>query len=324
MGASPPETGFRASPAERPTEAQAPLSSSAKSRWLAFIGAFAIHAAILGLLILQYEFEPPLTPAVREIPIEIVVETPQPKEPEKPAPKPDPPAPTRQVEEEPAHDAPRAANDEKIERKAPDDATKVAGDTSTAKDPSLNPAPAEKAAPTRDGAGQAQKNATAPVVDKAPETTKTRDAKPEEAEEEAAADANPQPEKPPTFVGQPFPTWSNGGKFSTFDSVPDIELGSAAIQTPVSGGKAKSTYLTILYGLIMSHVHMPPDHGGPHEGEIVFTVDGTGRLMQKQVARPSGLHALDSAALAAISEASPFPTPPQGMPMRLRFTYGAK
>ena len=127
-------------------------------------------------------------------------------------------------------------------------------------------------------------------------------------------------------MGEPFPTWSPGVQISAADSVPDIELGGAAGPSPVSGGKAKTTYLSILYGMIMSRLHLPAAGASSQktEGVIVFTVDGTGNLVQRQIARASGSPELDSAALGAVGAAAPFPKPPQGLPMRLRFTYGAK
>ena len=142
---------------------------------------------------------------------------------------------------------------------------------------------------------------------------------------QARADA--QPDKLPTLIGEPFPTWSAGAPISAAKPAPDIELGSAAATTPVSGGKAKATYLSILYGMIMSHVRLPVagrTNSSRAGGQIVFTLDGTGALMQRQIVRGSGSLDLDSAVLAAVAEAAPFPTPPQGAPLRLRFTYGAK
>ena len=330
MDASPSNFGFRANPAERPMQARAPWSLAGTNRWLALLAAFLIHASILAFLALENELEPRIAPVAREIPVEIVVETPQPTKPDDPAPKPEPAPAARPVDEEPAHDAPRAANDEKIERQAPDEATKAAGAPTTTKAPSLSPAPAEAAAgPTREAELHAPENSAEPLLEKAAEEEKRileadREAPPQQ---QARADTDAHPEKPPTFVGEPFPTWSSGERFATSDSVPDIELGSAAGPTPVSGGKARSTYLSILYGMIMSHVRLLPAsraNSSRREGAIVFTVDAMGNLTQRSIARASGAPELDSAALAAVGEASPFPAPPQGAPMRLRFTYGAR
>ena len=58
-----------------------------------------------------------------------------------------------------------------------------------------------------------------------------------------------------TMIGQPLPTWSKGKQFSTFEPVPDVQFGDAAA-SPVGGGQAQTTYLTIVYGLIMKHLRM--------------------------------------------------------------------
>lgn len=319
--------GFTANSAERLTQPGTAAPVTGASSWLALCGALLIHAGVLSFLILEHVLEPAIAPVAREIPVEIVIEPPP--KPDEPAAKPEPTPPPQPVDLQPAYDAPRAANDEKIERQAPDEATKAPGPPTTAQAPSLNPAPAEAAGPTREADLHAAESSAEPDQDKADdEQNRTVEANREApAEQEARADTNPQPEKLPTFIGEPFPTWSTGQQFSTSDSLPDIELGSAAGPTSVSGGKAKSTYLSVLYGMIMSHLHLPPaahPNSSRLDGEIAFTVDGTGNLTQRQVARSSGLRDVDRAVLAAVGEASPFPTPPRGLPMRLRFTYNVK
>ena len=87
------------------------------SRYLAPIGAALIYALIVLVLVFENQFEPVLPPEPVEIPVEIVAEPPPP-----PPPPPSPaPQPTEQpLDEKPAFDAPRPANDEKVEREAPD------------------------------------------------------------------------------------------------------------------------------------------------------------------------------------------------------------
>ncbi len=329
MDVSPSNIGFRANPAERLIRPRTSSSLVGASRWLALFAAFLIHASVLSFLLFERELEPAIAPAAQEIPVEIVVETPQPQKPADPAPTPEPAPTAPPVDLQPAYDAPRAANDEKIERQAPDEATKAPGAPTTATAPSLNPAPAEAAGPTRESESAATENSSEPVLDKAADAEKKPPDADHEApaQEQARAEPNSQPEKPPTFLGAPFPTWSTGAQFANSDYLPDIELGSAAGPTPISGGKAKTTYLSVLYGMIMSHVHLPPAARGNssrREGAIAFVVDGLGNITHRSIARTSGLPDLDAAALAAVGEASPFPPPPQGATMRLRFTYGSK
>jgi TonB family protein len=325
MAASPSDVGFRANPAERLMQPRTLSPLPGTSRALAFLGALLIHAGILSFLLLEHELEPAIAPVAQEIPVEIVAESP-PTKPDDPAPKPEPASTARPVDLEPAYDAPRAANNEKIVREAPDDATKAPGPPTTAKAPSLNPAPAEAAGPTRESELHAAENSAEPDRDKAADEEKRPlDADREApAQEQARAEPNAQPEKLPTFIGEPFPTWSAGAQFSTSEYLPEIELGSAAGSTSVAGGKAKSTYLSILYGMIMSHVRAPPAAHVRSVGKIVFTVDGTGKLVERAIARSSGSRDLDSAALAAVGEAAPFPPPPLGMSARLTFTYDAR
>jgi protein TonB len=328
MGESLSDIGFRANPAERPMRPRAPSSLAGTSGRAALLGAFLIHASILSFLAFENRLAPAIAPAAQEITVEIVVEPP-PDKPADAAAKSEPPPTARPLDLEPAFDAPRAANEEKIERQAPDEATKAPDAPPPTQPAGLTPAREQAAGTTREGELDAAPNSAEPDLEKAAEAAKpTIEADREApAERQARADANAQSKKPPTLVGEPLPTWSAGAPISTFESVPDIELGSAAATTPVSGGKAKTTYLSILYGMIMSHVRLPAaarPNSSRIQGEIVFTVDGAGNLIQRQIVRASGSLDLDSAALAAVAEAAPFPTPPQGAPVRLRFTYGAK
>ena len=128
------------------------------------------------------------------------------------------------------------------------------------------------------------------------------------------------------MIGQPLPTWSKGNQFSTFEPVPDVQFGDAAA-SPVGGGQAQTTYLTIVYGLIMKHLRMTDEVRAEAEqvvGAISFVVDGHGEILQRSVTQPSGLNALDAAALEAVREAAPYPTPPMGLPVGMKFTYGGK
>jgi protein TonB len=267
-----------------------------------------------------------------EIPVEIIAApppapAPPPQEkPEAPADKQDS-APAPQPYLEPATDAPRAANDEKIKRETPDEATE-APPTPTPPTAEPNPGGSAGAAPSgpaHEGQPEAAKNAAEPAPDKPDaEAVRAVEAELEKAEQQARAEAQTMP----GMAGaEPFPAWSIGRQSPMFDALRDPELGSAAEATFVAGGKAKSTYLTVLYGMIIPHMHSPPvQHPGSAkvEGEIVFSVDGKGNLGAPRIHRSSGFQDLDSAALDAIIHAAPFPAPPHGIPMQLTFTFGAK
>jgi TonB family protein len=326
-GALHAEAGIRAVLSERPYWARASLPLSRPARWGALAGAFLLHAVILSLLILDYHWEPPLAAAQQEIPVEIIVEKPQPKAPDPPAPSPSPqPDPaTNPLDLEPAHDAPRAANDEKVERDASDKPTKAPTQDQPTKDLGNDSADKPAAAPTPQSQPATAAKPAEPTPDKAADASTGAVPANSQSPDAPAAQAQAQPEKVASLIGQPLPNWSNGGRFSTFDAVPDIQLGAAAEQTIISGGKAKKTYLTVLYGKIMAHVRnaaLDPDNATKHSGEVVFIVDGSGGLLQREISRSSGSSQLDAVALAAVAAAAPFPAPPQGLPVKLRFTYG--
>jgi len=320
--ATPAVTGFSAKPAERLEEGRAPSSFVGVNRWIALAAALSLHAAILGPLWFGFDWLPAAAPRVEEIPVEIVVEPPPPK----PAPQPSPPAeaspPKPPIDLTPAHDAPRAAASDvktpqygddpgkNADQKAPPE-EKQTGDKATAAD-EAKPAepPAEQPAAAKDDGGPLPASNEALALAEPPSAIATPDA----------------PAKIAAMIGQPLPTWSKSQQFSAFEPVPDVQFGAAAA-SPVGGGNAQTTYLTIVYGLIMKHLRLTDELRAAGErvvGAISFVIDGHGQVVQRSVAQPSGLNALDAAALQAVSEAVPFPTPPMGLPVGLKFTYGGK
>ena len=114
-----------------------------------------------------------------------------------------------------------------------------------------------------------------------------------------------------------------------FDSVPDVDFGGAAIKSPVTGGAAKSTYLSMLYGLIVPRLHVPAvahAYGRRLTGAIGLEVDGRGRLMQRFVVEGSGSMELDRGGDAggARPPRALFPPPPHGAPIGMKFTYSVE
>jgi protein TonB len=321
--AAPPATTLSAQSAERVAQARAPSSLTGVNRWIALGAALLLHLAILGPIWLQFDWQPRTAPPSEEIPVEIVVE--QPKPPPQPQPQPSNEAalPKPPVDLEPAHDAPSAA--------ASDVKTPQYGDAA--------PKNAEKQAPPEEkqtGDKAASADAAKPVEPTADHQTEAKDDDgPQKASDDAlalaeppatAAEAADAQAKVATMIGQPLPTWSKSKEFSTFEPVPYVQFGDAGA-SPVGGGHARITYLTIVYGLIMKHLHMTDDVRAKAEqtvGVISFAVDGHGEVLQRSVIKPSGVNALDAAALEAVREAGPFPMPPMGMPIGMKFTYGGK
>ncbi len=315
--------GFRADPDERLASAPAAPPWSRSARTLALVGAFALHALILGLVILEYRWNGQAAPPEQEIPVELVPEPPpEPKPPDPPKPSQDSSTQTKPLDIEPAHDAPRAANDEKVQRDAPDEKTKAPVHQDEAKAPGDPSAPDQPAQPSRQS--EAQPAQQPPQPDPAKEANASdgavaaNSASPDAV---AARAATPAPsQRVASIVGQPLPTWSKGGAFSTFNQASDVQLGSAAEEAIIATGKAKETYLTVLYGMIKARVHTTASSRG-RSGEIVFLVDAKGNVLERRITIPSGSMELDAANLGAIGEAAPFPPPPTGAAVQLTLTY---
>jgi protein TonB len=318
--AAPAAATLSAERAERPDRVRARSSLTGVNRWIALGAALALHVAILVPIWLQFDWTPRPAPPSEEIPVEIVVE--QPKPPPQPSPQPQPSEqaqPKPPIDLEPAHDAPRAATEDKPPHDGVDShknaETNAAPDQPQVGDKAASSDAAKPAEPTSDHQAEA-KNADVPL--------KASDDPLAFAEPPATAAVSPDTQvKVATMIGQPLPTWSKGKQFSTFEPVPDVQFGDAAA-SPVGGGQAQTTYLTIVYGLIMQHLRMTDQLRAEAEqvvGAISFAVDGHGEVIQRSVTKPSGLNALDAAALEAVREAAPYP---KGMPVGMKFTYGGK
>jgi protein TonB len=298
-----------------------PVPPVARRRFGALVVAcLLVHASMVAVLVRENGFFPQLASAAQEIPVEVVIEPP-PDQATPPAPKEAPPKVENTLDEAPAVDAPRAANDEKIEREAPDEVSQTphVAPPSTEVAPTLvpesKPAPAPEAAsqvaPESSAAEPAETKPDAEAIERA----EVKRDEPQEAEARAVTQA--QPEKGEKSVAD---------LLANLEPLPDYQVGSAARPAPVTGGKAKTTYLSILYGLIMPHLHVPPRVGGSPsraEGAIAFNIDGKGKLTYQEVLHSSGVQDLDAAAVAAIRQASPFPPPPNGLPLGLTFVYTA-
>jgi protein TonB len=313
---------MRASSAERAEPARAPSSFVGINRWIALAAALLLHGAILAALLIQFDWGERAAPPAQEIPVEVVVEQPKPPEPQ-PQPQPQPSsAPPPQLDLKPAHDAPRAVSEEK---------TPAGADAKTNGEKSPTPdAPQAGATPAPNEAAKAQASSAsppAPAPAKNDGELQASDAAPAlDAPADQTAEAPDSQVKVAAMIGQPLPTWSKGKQYSTFDPVPDVQFGAAAA-SPVGGGQAPTTYLTIVYGLVMQHLRLTDAIKAESqrlEGAINFSVDGHGDVIQRSVAQPSGSNALDAAALAAVTESAPYPPPPMGLPIALKFTYGGK
>ncbi len=305
---------FRADPAERLLRPA--IRPTERSRYVALGGACLIYALLLGPFLLDDLLWSAAPAEIQEIPVEVVVEQPQQKPPEAPA-KPEPQAAAKPPDEQPAFDAPRLANNDKQETEARDDPAKSPPAPEAIKPPSPKPEPTKAEEAAKEDAPEQKQASAAP--ESAAETAPDGETSPEKPNKaEQRDETEPQPETRAA---------TDAARFPTFASVPDIDFGALAKPAPIAGGKAKATYLSIIYGMIMARIHFPQSPrsaAGRLEGTIVFSVDSMGGLIQRTIVQSSGSHALDLAAYEAVGKAAPFPRPPNGAPIGLRFTYGAK
>lgn len=319
---------FKAETGERLVAPPEP-SARARNRQSALVLAacFLIHVVLLAVLLREDRSAPPAAPQVAEIPVELVPEIPPVEKIEPPpAPPPSEKLPKQKVkdDEKPAFDAPRAVNKDTIEREAPDKETQAPRVAPPTKQTAPKPAPA-KAPPA------AQEAAAEPEPQEAP--PKPVDDRPDaEALDKAEPEPKVKPQEKPAAAKTKAPPSKGKAKsvadqLAALSSLPDYRVGSAAKPAPVAGGTANTTYLSILFGLIMRQMHVPPAVRASHvaaDGIVAFYVDEMGHLTHQAIYRASGRPDLDAAALAAVRNAAPFPAPPRGDPHAIWFHYDTR
>lgn len=296
-----------------------------------------LHALLIAFLFWQDWLLSLRPPIIEETPIEVIAEpppqeqpAPPPPEPEKPPEpeqqkqeqqKPPPPPPPPQELEDPAFDAPKAESQTKSE-------------TNAEKQQQQQQAPRqapEKVAP-KDEKPEGLKDATddegkAEKPDEAQKETEDKS----DAEVIERAQPKDKPVENPEAKSEGHAKKGEGksiaDQVAALPPLPNYDLAAPPKASPVGGGQAKTTYLTILYGLIMPHMHIPPRvraSGMPAKGVIAFYIDEVGNLTHQAIYRSSGAPDLDAAAVAAVRRAAPFPPPPRGLPHSMLFTYATK
>ncbi|VFU07083.1 energy transducer TonB [Methylocella tundrae] len=310
----------------------ASLDETRRRRFIWILAACVIaHALVLAILF--YESNSPQKMAqVEEIPVELVPQMPEEKvEPPPPPPPPPPkqkeqPKPKQKVvdDEQPAYDAPREANKETIEREAPEKETQAQRVAPPSTQTAETPAPPKPAEAPPNAIVQApEEEAPAKLADDNPNAEPLDKAEP-------APQKKPTEKKAPVISKAPSTRSKNlsvSDQLAALSSVPEYHLGSAAKPSPIGGGTAKTTYLSILFGLIMRQMHVPSDLRNGHqqvEGIVAFYVDENGNLTHQAVYRASGRPDLDAAALNAVRRAAPFPAPPRGDPHAIWFHYDTR
>jgi TonB family protein len=298
------------------------------------------HLVVLAVILYEQSLLALQTPQDQEVPVEVIVEPPPQPPPPEPEPQPEPePEPEKEqpkpkpeekppqqkliLDEKPAYDAPRAANRETVQREAPDQETKAQRQAPPDTARASKPSPETTADP------QQQQEAKAEM---APEAPKAEEEKPDaEILEQAKPEPKPQPDQKQGKVeikASPEPKLKSiSEQLAALEPLPDFKFSGASKPAPVSGGTSDTSYLSVLYGMIVPHLHIPPHLRGkrpPNVGLIQFYVDGAGHLTHQAVARSSGFPELDAAALAAVRRGAPFPAPPAGHALGVIFHFAGR
>ncbi len=295
-----------APPEERLLDGLKPAPATATRRFaLIVLGCLLAHLIVIALFV---RFERPANPAPgeQEIPVEVIVEPPPPKE-SAPAPNKEQPTNQAALDEKEATDAPRASD--KKEKDALGAAQQSAKEKAEPKpaEAARNPDKADPAKNAKESARQPTNDRTEGEPLKAPEGPR-----PDAQEQTRAEKTAPQPEEP---VAAPRPP--------TSAAAPDDPVVAALGYSPVGGGNAKTTYLSTVYGLVATHMDLKKVAAGRprNPGEIVFAIDFGGALVGAKILKSTGLRDVDAAALAALRAASPYPLPPTGSGITLSLKF---
>ena len=273
---------------------------------LTLVAIVALYAAVLAYLLVRDEAEPLSPPPPEPAAVDVVVEPPKPTPP--------PQAPEQRAEtkppelEKPASSAPREANDETVETHQ------------TQKDTHAPKAPT----PPVEGRPEPQDQASTPSEAQA----KPDDAKPDDAAKPDASDkdaealdtAVPLPPKRPTPPKPKPPAKVQVAKsalqrLTGNSELRDFSFARPTKKSPVAGGSEDSRYLSIVFGMIMSHRRsfaFPAAVDG--DVTVAFNVDEGGDLTSIDIVQTSGSRQVDAEAVATIQRAAPFPPPPTGSP----------
>ncbi len=143
-------------------------------------------------------------------------------------------------------------------------------------------------------------------------------------EQKPAPEPPPPPDPVPALLAAPPPAERPAPRFTGLTPLPDFQFTAPqARRSELPAGTAQPGYLSTLYGLIIRQMPKLPPDTRPARGRVTFGVLSNGHIFQEVIAIPSGAPFLDAAALAAVRKASPFPVPPNGGPIYIRFEYGS-
>ena len=118
-----------------------------------------------------------------------------------------------------------------------------------------------------------------------------------------------------------------GAALPTVEDLPHYKFAREVEHLPVTGGNAQSRYLTTVFGMIKSHLRETPElhvDSANKPGVVDFYVDRHGNLVGRKLVSSSGSPNLDRAVMTAVTEAAPYPMPPNGRPLYLKYNFGKK
>ena len=283
-------------------------ASFARRTWFSVTVAAIVfaHAALLAVLLWRDRDDAVLQAKLEETPVEVVVEQP----------KAQPPAPqlaaAKPPIEKPATSAPRAPNDETVDKQAEDKDTHApkAPSPAAAVPPEQSDARAQpdKAQPDRPDPEKADAEAK-PDLPK-PDDTLKKDAEaldkltpPEPPKRPKLAQAKPVKPHPKTALQQ----------LAGSSDLPDYTFAKPMKKRArVTGGTEDDRYLAVVYGMITQQHRQISLPDGAWSVAVSFQVDGHGQLVGVQVTQRSGYREVDMAAVEAVESAAPFPPPPSG------------
>ncbi len=322
----PVDAAFKADPSQRLTAAAERRARTPSA--LILTACLAAHALFLTILLFE-DFSVASEPTrAEEIPVELVAELP-PEQKALPPPadlitppvvkeKP-PPEKVRLDDVEVAHDAPLSGNADQTHKGETDKETKA---PRVAPPPKLAaPRPAQEKPEQEKAARASNEEAVNPsppaepqkLADDAPDAEALDKAQPEPPAKPQRKEA-PQNSKSPPAQGKKTTV---AQQLAALSPAPNYSIGAAAKAAPLSGGTEKASYESLLMGLISRQVHLPPEVRAHHlisVGQIGLFIDEMGNLTHQALYRASGEPALDTAWLAAVRHAAPFPAPPRGLP----------
>jgi len=301
---------------------------------LIVVACLLLHAALVTLFLTRAG-DAPVFPPVNEVPIEVIVEPPpapppppppEEKKPEEPKPQekqkpPEPPKPQYEQSLKPAFDAPRAQNQDQIEREAPHKETQAPEPEQKQSQQAPAEAPAapdtQVIAPTP--MPERQEQTTPPLPDE--QKPEAEEVQKELQQKEDKIKANSEAAKTKQQMAKDQQKAAMAKQLAALKPSPTYTVGSKSKVAPVSGGTENTTYLSVLFGIIMKHMNNPhATRQSPGTAVIFFALDENGNLTHGAIYQTSGFPDLDKETLDAVKRSSPFPPPPRDLPHRFFFS----